>query len=401
MHETTLDKPRWRSVGLLAAFALANIGGVIAYLPLLTLLLPIKVDVIAGDARIGVLTAAVVAGSLAASGSNIVFGWLGDRAVERGRGRRAGMATGLAATIASYALVAIAATPVALVLAIVVFQIAVNALLSPLFALMAEEVPDRDKGVAGGLLALGNPVASAFSAAVVATLVLAENGRLAAVAVAIAACFLPLMMRRSAPAAVAEAAVAASALDDRDLIVALGARLLVQVASGVLFVYLLYYLRGMSPGEDSSMVATRAGQLLTIAFIAPLPVAVLVGRVSDRVGRRKPFLLGAAGVAAAGLLGMAGADGAIAGATMFGLFVMGHAVFLSLHSAFAMQLLPNPRRRGRDLGLLNLANTLPSLLGPLLTWWLATPTDFDAVLIVLAVLTVGGGLAMLAVRGRR
>jgi MFS-type transporter involved in bile tolerance (Atg22 family) len=64
-------------------------------------------------------------------------------------------------------------------------------------------------------------------------------------------------------------------------------------------------------------------------------------------------------------------------------------------------LLPNPRRRGRDLGLLNLANTLPSLLGPLLTWWLATPTDFDAVLIVLAVLTIGGGLAMLAVRGRR
>ena len=179
MHETTLDRPRWRSVGLLAAVALANIGGVIAYLPLLTLLLPIKVDVIAGDARIGVLTAAVIAGSLAASGSNIVFGWLGDRAVERGRGRRAGMATGLAATIASYALVAIAATPVALVLAIVVFQIAVNALLSPLFALMAEEVPDRDKGVAGGLLALGNPVASAFSAAVVATLVLGENGRLA------------------------------------------------------------------------------------------------------------------------------------------------------------------------------------------------------------------------------
>ncbi len=33
-----------RSPGFLGAVALANVGGVIAYLPLLTLLLPIKVE---------------------------------------------------------------------------------------------------------------------------------------------------------------------------------------------------------------------------------------------------------------------------------------------------------------------------------------------------------------------
>ncbi|WP_236694459.1 MFS transporter [Sphingomonas sp. Leaf343] len=389
-------------VGGLAAFAVANIGGVVAYLPLLTLLLPIKADLVAGDARIGVLTVAVVAGALAASGANILFGWLGDRALERGKGRRGGMAAGLIATIAAYALVAFAVTPIALVLAILLFQLAVNALLSPLFALMAEEVPDRDKGVAGGLLSLGNPVASAFSAAIVATWFLNEGARLAAVAVAITACFLPLLLRRASPVveAPAEAAVRSPGLDRRDLVVALIARLLVQVASSVLFVYLLYYLNGISPGDAPSTVATRAGQVLTIAFVAPLPVAILVGRLSDRIRRRKPFLLGAAIVSAAGLLGMAAADGPMFGATMFGMFVMGHAVFVALHSAFAMQLLPDPRRRGRDLGLLNLANTLPSLLGPPLTWWLASPTDFDAVLMVLAALTVSGGVMMLGVRGR-
>ena len=49
-----------------------------------------------------------------------------------------------------------------------------------------------------------------------------------------------------------------------------------------------------------------------------------------------------------------------------------------------MQLLPNPHHRGRDLGLLNLANTLPSLLGPPLAWVFATPHDFVGVMLALA-----------------
>ncbi|MDD1450103.1 hypothetical protein NHF48_002620 [Sphingomonas sp. H160509] len=63
-------------------------------------------------------------------------------------------------------------------------------------------------------------------------------------------------------------------------------------------------------------------------------------------------------------------------------------------------MLPNPLHRGRDLGLLNLTNTLPGLLGPTLTWALATPTDFDSVMLVLAALTLCGGGIILAARGR-
>jgi hypothetical protein len=37
----------------------------------------------------------------------------------------------------------------------------------------------------------------------------------------------------------------------------------------------------------------------------------------------------------------------------------------------------------------------------LLTWWLASPRDFAAVMAMLAVLVLCAGLAMLGVRGRR
>ena len=130
----------------------------------------------------------------------------------------------------------------------------------------------------------------------------------------------------------------------------------------------------------------------------PLPIAVLLGRLSDLTARRKPFLLIAAGVASAGLMGMAGATGWAGGATAFVVYTIGSSVFVALHAAFAMQLLPNPAHRGRDLGLFNLANTLPSLLGPPLTWMLAAPHDFTAVLLLLAFLAGCGGLGMLRVR---
>ncbi|MEH3159236.1 MAG: hypothetical protein PGN08_10120 [Sphingomonas taxi] len=80
-----------------------------------------------------------------------------------GRGWRGGVAV----TAVSYAGVASATTPVELVAAIVAFQIAVNMLLAPMMAIMAEEVPDAQKGIAGGLIALGSPLASAFSAVLV------------------------------------------------------------------------------------------------------------------------------------------------------------------------------------------------------------------------------------------
>lgn len=389
-----------RSPAFLLIYALAHAGGVIGYLPLLTLLLPLKIEGLAGDARIGLFTATVIAGALAASASNIAFGWLSDRTVARGGGRRAGLAGGVAATILSYALVAAAASPLAIVLAVASFQIAVNALLAPLFAIMADEIPDAQKGVAGGLLPLAQPLASALSALLVGLAMLGEASRLGIVALAVAACVAPLLLTRARAIPPAGPLAARTAMLRRDIVVAWIARLLVQVAGNALSLYLLYYFESLPSGAAVGLPA-RVGHLLMIAYILPLPIALAVGRVSDRLGRRKPFLLAAAIVAASGLVGMALAQDWTGGAIGFCLYATGSSVFVSLHAAFAMQWLPDPQHCGRDLGFYNLTNTLPALLGPLLTWLLATPRNFDAVMLALAGLTLLGGAAMLAVHGRR
>ncbi|MBC3941547.1 MFS transporter [Sphingomonas albertensis] len=390
-----------RSTAFLLVFALAYAGGVVGYLPLLTLLLPIKVDAVAGTGRLGTLTAIVVAGAVAASVSNIAFGWLSDRSVARGRGRRGWLAGGVVATALSYAAMTTAATPGALILAVVAFQVAVNAVLAPLLAIMADEVPDAQKGVAGGLLAMACPVASALAAMLMATAALDEAARLSIVPLVMACGIVPLLLTRSRTVARIEPTSPMKAMLRRDLALAWSARLFVQVAGSALFVYLFYYLESVAPTLAPGTIAARMGTVMLVAYTLPLPIAVLVGRFADRSGRTKPLLFAATIVAAAGLVGMAVADDFDGGAVAFCIYTTGASVFLALHASFAMQLLPNALHRGRDLGLLNLTNTLPGLLGPTLTWALATPTDFDAVMLVLAALTLCGGGTILAARGRR
>ncbi len=394
------DPPARRSLRFILLVALANAGGVIGFLPLLTLLLPIKIAEVAGDDRIAMFTATVIAGSIAASASNVLFGWLSDRSVTRGGGRRKWIGLGLAGLAISFATVAAAATPLQIVLAVVLFQIAVNAVLAPMFAVMADEVPDAQKGLSGGLIALGAPLASAVAALMIAIGVTGEPARLGFVFAAVLLCVVPLL---AVPSRIAPASFAPeeAPLLGRDLAIAWTSRLLVQVAGNVLWLYLVYYFASIDPHTPTSKSVGPLGQLMTVAYLISVPVAVFAGRWSDRVGRRKPFLIAFALLTTLGLIGLAVARDWNMAAGAFTLYALGSAGFLSLHSGFAMQLLPDPRHRGRDLGLINLTNTLPALVGPLLTWALATPHDFRPVMLVLAGLTLLGGLLVPAIRHRR
>lgn len=389
-----------RGMGFILLVALANAGGVIAFLPLLSLLLPVRIAAIAGEARIGLFTATVIAGAIAASLSNIAFGWASDRTRARGGGRRRWVVLGLGLLAASFAAVALAQTPATILVAIILFQVAVNALLAPLFAIMADEVPGAQMGLAGGLIALGSPLASAVGAVMIALALPGDGAQLAFILAMVLICVAPLL-RAPAVSAPVSASTAPQRLAGRALAIAWLSRLLVQIAGNVLSLYLVYYFASIDPDLSAAQQIGPIGQLMTVAYLLPLPVAVLLGRWSDRIGRRKPFLFSAALIAALGLLGLALARDWTSAACAFALYAMGSSVFLSIHSGFAMQLLPSAQHRGRDLGLINLTNTLPALIGPALAWALSTPRDFGPVMLLLAALTLIGGGLVLGIRQQR
>ncbi|MDX5984386.1 MFS transporter [Sphingomonas echinoides] len=384
----------WR---FLLLFALANAGGTIGYLPLFTVFLPMKVEAVAGVDRLNLFTLVALIGTLAAIGANLGFGWLSDRSVARGHGRRRWLLLGIVGLALSYALFARATSPLGVLLAVVAVQCAANAVLAPLLALMADEIPDAQKGFTGGLLALANPIGAATAWALVKLPGLSETGRLCLLSLAIALLIVPLAFS-TARRLPTHAAPIPRAVARRNLAVAWIARLLLQSAGNGLTLYLYYYFADLPPRQAAIDAADFVSRTLVLAYLLPLPCTLLLGRLSDRIGRRKPFLLGAAAVTAGGLAVMALAATrpvAVAGFLVYG---VGAQVFMALHGAFWMQELPSERHRGRDLGILNLTNTLPALIGTAVAWLAAMPGSFAPLLFLLSGLTFAGGLVMLMVR---
>ncbi len=370
------------SARFLPLFALAWAGGCIAYVPFLTLLLPLRLARIAGGGEIGWLATITVAGGLSASAANILFGWASDQI----GGRRPWVASGLLATLTLTAALAVAGSPASLLGAVVAWQVALNAMLAPLAAWAADAVPDHRRGLLGGVFGLG-PAAGAATGLLFGWSRLASHEwRLAAVGALVLAAVLPLVLlaqesgpRDPAPLPRERASRTA------DLALVWAARLTVQVAQAALFGFLFYIFRALG-GAD--MPEREFAALVTLVLLASVPLTFGAAAMAARGGRRRIMLVGACLAMAAGL-GIMALSGtlrtAVAGYVIFGL---ASAVFLALQSGYAMLLLPTPGRHGRDLGLLNLSNTVPSVLSPLLALWLATADDFGPLLVTLVGLTL-------------
>lgn len=379
---------------LLSLYGLAAAGGVIGYAPLLSLLLPMRLHGFADTVRYDVLAACGIIGAVAAGLANVAFGWLGDRSVARGKGRRGWLLAGVIATTLSFAIFAAARGPMEIVAATVLFQIAVNMVVAQVAALIAEEVPAAQKGTAAALLTLGSPLAAGTSAIIVAAAA-TEIWCLAIVAMLMTACILPLLVAKPHRIAPVETATRVRVAMRRDLAIAWAARLLMQIAGSGVGLYLFFYLEALAGGRSD--IATSVASLLFLGTLVPVPIAVALGRWSDRIARRKPFLVGTAMLATLGLASMALAQSWPVGAIAYVAFATGIAAFIALNTGHAMLLMPDGAKRGRDLGILNLANTIPQVIAPMLAWEMGPAHGFAPTLMVMAAITLLSGLLPLLV----
>lgn len=385
-------------------YALAWGGGVIAYAPFLTLVLPLRVEALAPGDKVALLSAITLIGAVTASAANILAGVLSDRGVEGPGGRRPWIGLGLIATLACYGVLPLCRTMAALVGGVVLLQIALNILLAPLGAIAADEAPDSQKGVVSAAMGAGGALGMLAGVLVTASPQLGMGGQLGIIAGLVIVCILPFLLlerRRGPLIIVAEQSPSAVLRRRQDLVRVWIARLLIQICGGVLFAYLVYYLQtvdrsGLSVGPPD--IAGQAAWLSGSASIALVPLAILVGRLSDRAGTRRPFLVATAAMVVLGLVIMAVTPRWAPAFAAYGLFSCGVGLFLTLQSAYAMQLLANPSHRGRDMGILNLTNTLPTMAATGLAWILARGGDFTLVMWVLAGLAVFAAGLMAFVR---
>ncbi len=382
LRQLSPHQPLW----FLVLYALAWAGGSIAYVPFLTILLPVRVAaLVPGEQAIVWLSAIAFCGAISASAGHILFGWLSDVTGVR----RPWVALGLVLSCVLLLFVPAAHTLQGIIEIVVLWQLGLNMMLAPLAAWGADCVPDGQKGLLGGLLAFG-PGLGALSGALVTIPGLASaDGRLVLVAAIVAAAVLPVLLLWSrADAGIAPPPSTAAPARQRSRRGAAmrmwAARLLVQVAEAALFSFLYLWLRSI----DSTVEDHLTARVFSMVLVLSAPAALLAGRWADR--RQHPFrpLVICTLIAPFGLVGMALAHSVTAGIASYAVFGFSTSIFLALHSAQTLRTLPDSNRRGRDLGLFNLTNTMPSLVMPWFTIALVPWFGFSGLFLLFAALAL-------------
>lgn len=172
------------------------------------------------------------------------------------------------------------------------------------------------------------------------------------------------------------------------------ARLLIQISEAALFAFLYFWFRSVSSAMDDARIA----QVFGVVLLCSIPVSMVAGRWSDRAGRPFLPLPIAAIIAAAGLLLMA-LSGSLAGAiASYGVFGLAATVFLSLHSAQTLRVLPRPEQRGFHLGLFNLTNTTPSLAMPWMVVLIEPVFGYSGLFVALAACALAAAALLATIR---
>jgi MFS family permease len=183
-------------------------------------------------------------------------------------------------------------------------------------------------------------------------------------------------------------------------------RFLVLIGFSLVQSYMLYYLIDVVR-YPSLFPGARAEQglatLTAIAAVFNVAFALVGGLLSDRLQRRKPFVVLGALVLAGATASFALAPSWPALMVAYAFHGLGAGIYFAVDIALVTQVLPSARDAGKDLGIINLSNTVPQIIAPVIAVVLlgAARADFRMLFLLAAAVCCGGAVMVLPIRGVR
>jgi MFS family permease len=417
----------------------------------ITLALRVR-QIVPGDAA-RPISQVLFAGALVALVSNPLFGALSDRTRSRFGRRKPYLVIGAVGGFAALALISAAGSVRTITLGWCLAQLAYNAVLSTVVAIVADRIPASRRGTVVGILGMCLPVGQITGTFLVQFfapdlfLALLVPGGIGLAGVLALALSLPraspelavpeVLAASSGPAPASEAERAgfpsASATDAlppvssstngelsmpgqataggaaqkanrrRDFAWAWSSRLHFVVGSVFLQAYQPLLLLNMLKFDAVDVPRLIFRSTLVQAAMSVL-WSVMAGRLSDRLGRRKPVAMVGSTLQGVGLWLVAVAQSysmLLLGVAVAG---MGHGVYEGVNLALVTEVLPDRgRHAAKDLGLLNIANALPQVVAPL-----AAPVILDAshgnytlLFLIAGSIPVIGAILLVPLKGQR
>ena len=361
----------------------------------------ITIDEGAKEANLAVVLGVGAVISLVA---NPLFGMLSDRSRSRRGRRRPFLLGGAVGAVAGLLVLAFAPSLGLLVLGWSIVQASLNCYLAAITAIIPDRVPTTQRATVSGLAGLSQIIGTVAGVGLTNVLptYMAKYALLAAVlGLAMLGLFLsyrddPRPARRPAWPTVPQFF---GSLRHRDFALAWATRGLVTLGYALGTTYLLYFLR------DRVRIADPAGGVFVANLVAAgaLLVTVFLGGVaSDRTGRRKIFVILSTVVIAAGLTTMALVASWPGTLLAAGLLGAGFGVYLAVDLALITEVLPSADDAGRDLGIVNIALTLPQTFAPAVSALFVTQLGgYPPLFGTAAVVTLVSAVLVTRIRGVR
>jgi MFS family permease len=403
--------PTHVSRSFIALYTVAFLGTTLVLIAPLLVTLALKIDSLVGiDAAPRSLSLVTGVGGLVAMVGNPFLGKLSDRTTSRLGMRRPWMAAGLSGGSMGVLLVALAPNVPLVLAGWCIAQLFFNGLLAALVAVLPDQVPVSQRGLVSGVLGVCLPIASIGGTYVVQLFDVSELAMFLAPCAIGALLLAPFAFsfddRRLAapdrPPWSLHELLSVFYVDPRknpDFTWAFASRFLFVTAYALLITYQAYFLLERIESDEDDV--PRLIFVSTLIQSSVVVVASLVGgRLSDRTGRRKVFVLTAAVTYGAALLVVAGAtdlDRFFVGMALAGL---GFGVYVAVDLALVVDVLPDGSSVAKDLGVFNMAGALPFSVAPAVAPLVLTLGDgsYGVLYAVAGACSLLGGLAILPVR---
>jgi MFS family permease len=408
--------PQVRHVGwgFIARYALAYMSIALMLIAPLLVTLALKIRSLVGVEQAPASLALVTGvGGLLSLVGNPLFGRMSDRTSSRMGMRRPWMIAGLAGGCLGILVVAVAPSIPVVLAGWCLAQLFFSALQAALVAVLPDQVPVAQRGMVSGVLGVCLPIAS-VSGTFLVQLFTGNQVSMFLVPCAIGGFFVLLFVvmlddRRLAPGARQPWSLrdflGSFYFDPRrspDLAWAFAGRFLFISAYAFLTTYQAYYLIDRIGSADDEV--PRQIFIGTLVQSVVLVVASLVGgRLSDRTGRRKVFVVAASTVYGMALFVIAVAgdfNGFLVGMAISGL---GFGMYMAVDLALVTDVLPDPDNAAKDLGVFNMANALPYAFAPAIAPAILTVSggSYGVLYAVAGCCAILGALAILPSKGVR
>jgi MFS family permease len=369
--------------GWVVLLFLANIGLWLGIYAPIQVLLPEQVqslhdhvstsNVVPSGTDAVLLSVVMGVGAIAGLIANPVVGALSDRTTSS-RGRRHPWTLGCA-LVAAVGILIVAAAPAIAVMAVGWFiaELGLGGMLATLTAALPDRVPVSQRGTLGALIGISQMLGTVLGALLVTVIITRMSAgyvACAVIVVGLAAAFtlrtrddpLPTGYKPDHPLSTALRRLWVSPRAYPDFAWGWITHFLVNLGNDLGTLYLLYFLSRSAHYHDP-----QTGLLILMALyaVALLAAGSVLGLLSDRSGRRKPFIIGAAAVMALAAILLAASPTwhlALVAAPLLG---AGFGTYWAAAPALLTQVLPAAVDRGKDVGLINMAYNAPLVVAPL------------------------------------